>query len=213
QSSARRTRSSASGGKSRRSSSSARKAYSVGGSVSPPRYMTLSLPSRSSASLAPRIDPSASPSGFSCVTRRKRSCARIASATRARSVVGVFIVVLGWLVGGEVVDQLRHPHPTLDRLIVFEGELRGPLELELVRDRRLEDAVRSCEASQRRVALLLSAEDADVDGRVAEIGGRGDPRDRDEPDPRVLELGDGFGQHLADRLVDAAHPFSHRDPR
>ena len=116
-----------------------------GGAVWPARYMTLSLPSSSSASFAPRIEPSASPSGFSCVTRRKRSWARIASATAARSLVGVGFIV-GRL-GSEVVDQLRHAHSSLDRRIVFERQLRGPLQLQLAPDRRLEDAVRRRESA------------------------------------------------------------------
>src|SRR5262249_52192424 len=154
----------ASAGSSRRSPSSGRNSYSAGGDVSPPRYMTLSLPSRSSPSFMPRIEPSASPSGFSWVTSRKRSWARIASATAARSVVvGVLLVVgLGGF-GGEVVDQLAHPYAPLDRRIVFEGELRGPLQLQLVRDRRLQDSVGGREALERRVALPLPAEDAHVD--------------------------------------------------
>src|SRR5438270_8802426 len=170
-----------------------------------------------------RIDPSASPSGFSCVTRRKRSWPRIASGTWARSVVGVVLIVrVGWFgwgwfgwgwFGGEVVDQLRQPHTSLDRRIVFEGELRGPLELQLVRDRGLEDAVRRREAAKRRVPLALAAEDADVDDGVAEVGGGGHAGHGDEADARVLELGNGLRQHLSDRLVHSAHAVTHRGSR
>src|SRR6476646_6655842 len=214
QSSASSTRSPASAGSSRCSSSSGRKAYSAGGSVSPPRYMTLSLPRRSSPSLAPRIDPSASPSGFSCVTSRKRSWLRIASATAARSAVGGVLIVVGVVgPGSEVVDQLRHPHPLLDGRIVFEGELRSPLELELVRDLGLEDAARRRQAAERRVALPRAPAHADVDRGVLEVSRRGHAGHGHEADPRVLEIRQRLGQHLPDRLVDAAHPLSHRDRR
>ena len=73
-------------------------AYSGGSTSSPPTYITLSFPSTSSASFIARIDPRASPSGFSWVTRRKRSLARIASATALSSLA----------IGGELVDQLAH---------------------------------------------------------------------------------------------------------
>src|SRR5579885_381663 len=170
QSSARRTRSRASAGSSRRSSPSGRKSYSAGRSVAPPRYMTASLPSTSRASFMPRREPRASPSGFSCVTSRKRSCERIASATAASSVVVDACIVLP----SEVIDQLRQPHPPLDGGIVFEGELRGPLELQLARHPCLQHAVGGGEPPQRARARLLAAEDTDEDGRVAEVCRGGD---------------------------------------
>src|SRR2546423_2084296 len=114
---------------------------------SPPRNMTLSLPSASSPSFSARIDPSASPSGFSCVTRRKRSRSRRASATAPSS-----------FVGGELIDQLRHPHPPLDRRIVLEGQLGGPLHSQLSRDSRLQDAVGGRQTGERRLALALRPE-------------------------------------------------------
>src|ERR671933_2028779 len=98
--------------------------------------MIASLPMAASASLSAGSDPSASPSGFSCVTSRKRSCARIASATAPTSLV----------VWGELIDQLRHADPALDGRIVFEGELRRPLHPQLAADPRLQDAVGGCEA-------------------------------------------------------------------
>ena len=47
--------------------------------------------------------------------------------------------------------------------------------------------------------------------RVPEIGRGLDAGDGDEADARVLELADRLGEHLAKRLVDAAHPLGHVD--
>src|SRR5262249_3498949 len=146
-----------------------------------------------------RIEPSASPSGFSWVTIRKRSCDRIASATAATSLV----------VWGELIDQLRHADPTLDGGIVFEGELRRPLHPELARQPGLEDAVRRLEPVEGVLPALLGPEHAHVDARVAQVGRGLDPGDGDEADPRVLQLADGLGEHLADGLVDTPHAAAH----
>src|SRR5262249_48316446 len=162
--------------------------------------ITLSLPSWSSASLVPRIDPSASPSGFSCVVSVKRSLVRIASTTAARSLAVVW---------GELIDQLRHPDPALNRRIVFEGQLRRPLHAELTREPRLEHRMGSLYSLERRFARLLRAEDGNEHPRVSQVGRRLDSRDRDKPDPRILELTDSLGQHLPDGFVHAAHPIRH----
>src|SRR6478752_7759415 len=107
--------------------------------------MTLSLPSWSSASLVASSEPSASPSGFSWVTSRKRSFERIASATACRSLVVCF-----W---GELIDQLGHADPALDRRIVFEGQLRSPLHSQLAGEASLQDAVSSGKPGERLRAL------------------------------------------------------------
>src|ERR671923_1892086 len=153
QSRATRTRSSASAGSSRRRSARFMNPYSSGSAPAPPRYITLSLPSSSRASFVARIDPSASPSGFSCVTSRKRSFARRASATACSSVVVV----------GELIDQLRHAHAALDRRIVRERQLRGPLQAELSAEPSLQDAVGGGEPVERGLALTLRAKDAHED--------------------------------------------------
>src|ERR687887_1673935 len=121
--------------------------------------MTLSLPSWSSASFIARIEPSASPSGFSCVTMRKRSFERIASATAATSLV----------VWGELIDQLHHADPALDGRIVFERQLRRPLQPQLPPETRLQDTVCRFESGEALPPLVLRAEDADVDDGMAEI--------------------------------------------
>src|SRR5262245_2258644 len=89
QSSARRTRVAASSGTLRGRSSRGIHEYSRGSGASPARYMTESLPSWSSANFIAKRDPSASPSGFSWVVTRKRSCARIASAVSVMTVMSV----------------------------------------------------------------------------------------------------------------------------
>src|SRR5919201_1270602 len=161
--------------------------------------MTLSFSSWSSASFVASSDPSASPSGFSCVTIRKRSWARIASATAFSSRVVVW---------GELIDQPCHPDPALDRRIVFERELRRPLHPELPPEPGLQDAVGGREAGEALPALRLRAEHADVDACVAEIRRRLDARNGDEADARVLQLPDRLREHLADRLVYTPHPLS-----
>src|SRR4051794_14326429 len=160
----------------------------------------LSFPSASSASFAAKIEPKASPSGFSWVTSRKRSCARIASATAASS-----------LLTGEIVHQLAHADALLHGSIVFEGQLRGPPEPELAREPRLEDAVGGGQALERGDALALRPEDADEDARLLEVGRRLDAGDGDEADPRVLELRHGLREDLPDGLVHSAHAIGHAD--
>src|SRR4051812_36663402 len=131
-------------------------AYSRGSGGPPARYMTTSLPRSRSASVIASSEPSASPSGFSWVTTRKRSCSRNAAATACRSVC---VVILG----SELVDQATHPHAPLDRRIVLERQLRGPLHSELPREAALQHAVRGLGPDERPQPLLLRAEHAHVD--------------------------------------------------
>src|SRR4051812_15135760 len=200
QSSATSTRSPSSGGAPRSSPFRAMNEYSVGSGASPYRYIWLSLPSASSPSLAASSEPSASPSGFSCVTSTKRSCERIASATAFRSSV-VF-----WR---ELIDELGHADPALDRRIVLEGQLGRPLHSELLGQAGLQDPVRGGEAVQCPLPLSLGTEHADENRGMTQVGRGLDTRDGDEADPRILELDDSFRDHLADGLVHSAHPVAH----
>ena len=59
-------------------------------------------------------------------------------------------LIFGRKLARELVDQRRHPDAALDRRIVFEGQLRRPLQAELARDPRLHDAVRGLEAGEGR---------------------------------------------------------------
>src|SRR5919201_1686739 len=110
--------------------------------------MTTSLPSWSSASFVASIEPSASPSGASCVVTRNRSCERITSAAAAGSVVD----------GRDFIDETGHPHPVLDRGIVLERQAGSPLEAQLAVDARLQDPVRALERDQRLLPPPLGAE-------------------------------------------------------
>src|SRR5215470_7593917 len=186
QSTATKTRSDASSGRSRTSSSSGMNAYSRGSGVCPARYITASLPICLRANVAARSDPRASPSGFSCVTTRKRSCCRSASAIAFSSVVCVIVV------RRELVDQAGHAHAALDGRIVLEGQLGSPLQPELAREPGLEDAVCGLEAQEAGPSLAARAEDAHVDGRMRQIGSRVHRGYRDETDSGVLELGKGL---------------------
>src|SRR5206468_6524523 len=126
-----------SSGQRRRSSASGMKPYSPGSGASLWRTMTLSFPSWSNATFAASSDPSASPSGFSCVVSVKRSWPRIASATATRSLAVVW---------GELIDQLRHADPPFHRRIVLERELRSSLQPKLAREARLQDGVSRLQA-------------------------------------------------------------------
>src|SRR5581483_12314810 len=165
----------------------------------PLRYMTASLPSCRSASVIARSDPRESPSGFSWLTTTNRSFARSASATALRSLV----------VWGELIDEVGHAHAALDRRIVLEGQLGGPLHPELAREPALQEAVGGRQPLERRLPLPRRAEHADVDGRVPQVRRRDDAGDRDEADPRILQFEHRVREDLADRLVHPAHPLGH----
>src|SRR5262249_29165484 len=49
----------------------------------------------------------------------------------------------------ELVDQSAHAHATLDRLIVREREQRGPAQVQLLRNARLQDTLRPLERRER----------------------------------------------------------------
>src|SRR5439155_11185406 len=113
------------------------------------------------------------------------------------------------VVWGELIDQLRHPDPPLNRRIVFEHELGSPLHAELARDSRLQNRVRGLETGQCPLALPLGAEDRNEDARVPQVGGGLDAGDSDKSDPGVLQLPYSLGHGLPERLVHAAHAIRH----
>ncbi len=127
-----------------------------------PSTITESLPSDSRARCVASSEPSASPSGLSWDVTTNRRCSRKAATTTAlsdaastASVSGGFIVVS---VRGrrELVDEVRHANAVLDRAIVDELELRGPAQLELAVDRRLQDAGRALERRRAYFARCRS---------------------------------------------------------
>src|SRR5579872_992964 len=204
QSTASSTRSPASAGSVRLNSSSGMNAYSPGSGAPPARYMNASLPSWRSASVVASSEPSASPSGFSCVVTRKRSCERSASTTAARSASLLVVVICD-----EVIDQLRHAHTFLNRRIVLERQLRRALQSQLLREPSLQHAVRGVEPGEAARALLLGTQHADEHACVTEIRRRLDTGHRDEADARILERTERLGEHRAHRLVDAPHAVTH----
>src|SRR5256714_4778045 len=131
---------------------------------------------------------------------RNRSCERRASATALRS------SLVRWR---ELIDQLRHADPALNRRIVLEGQLGSPLQPELAGEASLQDAVCRGQAGKRLLALALRPEDAHEDGCVAEVRRCLDPRDGDKTDPWILEVADAFRDHLPDGLVHPSHPVAH----
>src|SRR5262245_31285006 len=211
QSTATRTRSAKSAGRvrDRPRFSRPRNRYSPGSGAGPPRNMTVSLPSARSASPAPRSEPSASPSGASWDVTTKRSLSRNAATTACMS-VWVGIALFG---RSELVDHPREPDAPLDRRIVFERQDRSSPRTELVRELRLQHAVRRLQPGERALLLLLAPEHADVDGRVREVLRRPHARDRHEADPRVLQARKAVRDHLADRLVDLPPALSARQGR
>src|SRR5215208_1250524 len=209
QSTASSTRSSVSSGSDRRSSASSRNRYSAGSGASPARYITTSFPSDRSPSDAASSDPSASPSGFSCVTTVKRSWSRIAPTTASRSLC---VVVAVWLISGrkrarELVDQRRHPDALLDRRIVFERQLRRPFQAQLPGDPRLDDAVRGFEAGERRPALVLVSEHGDEHDALSQVARDPHRRHGHEPDPWILQSRDRLRDDGPDGLVHPTHPL------
>src|ERR1700693_2601335 len=104
---------------------------------------------------------------------------------------------------------MRHTHAAFDGWIVFEGQLRSPLQPQLACDARLEDAVGRGEALQRALSLLLRAEDAYPDPSVPKVGRRLDPGHRYESDAGVFQLEEPFRQCCADRLVHTSHSIGH----
>src|SRR6266576_4928585 len=123
--------------------------YSPGSGASLCSAMTVSLPSCTSARFAASSEPRASPSGFSCVVRTKRSFSRIASATAVRSLAVVW---------GELIDQLCHADPTFDRRIVLEGQLRSPFHAQFASELGLKQRTRCFQTGQRLRTLSLGAE-------------------------------------------------------
>src|SRR5436853_2463769 len=143
--------------------SSCMNAYSRGSGAGPERNISASLPSCLKPSDIASSEPSASPSGFSWVTTRKRSRSRNAATTACRS---LDVCVILWC---ELVDQPAHSHAVLDGRIVLEGQLWGSFHAQLAREARLQQAVSGVEAAHRRGSLLLGPEHADEHGGVTEI--------------------------------------------
>ena len=107
---------------------------------------------------------------------------------------------------GFLVEQLRDPHALLDRVVVVEGQGRGPLHPRLGGDPGLDHAVGGAQADQRRLAFLLAAEHADVHLGGAQVGAGVNRGHGHEADAGVAQIvGDRGADDLAQHLVDAPH--------
>src|SRR5829696_5275485 len=157
----------------------------------------------------PRSEPSASPSGPSWAVSRKRSRSRISATTRSMSeaVAAAASLLIGLLACERpLLEQLRNAHSRLDGGVVVEAQRRRPLHARLGGNPRLDHAVRRAQAGERRLALLLIAEHADVHLRGAEIWAGLNRSHGDESDAWIAQLGaDRCADHLAKHLIDAAH--------
>ena len=159
----------------------------------------------SSASFVASSEPSASPSGFSWVVTRKRSCARIASATACE-----VTRALSSGASSSISCVMRTPRSTVGSYSKVSCGVRFSRSSR--REPRLEDAVRGRRApASVRLALPLRAEHADVDASPGGGRARLDAGDGDEADARILQLADRLREHLAHAPRYAAHPrFTHR---
>src|SRR5437763_9700031 len=202
-----RTRSTTSIGGSWNTSLRGRNRYSTGsGNSLAARNITESLPSCRRISCVPRSEPSASPSGPSCVVSRKRSSALSSAATSA-SEASLGSDTVG---AASLIEQARDPNAALRRLVVVEREGRGALDPRLASDRCLEHAVGRAESGQRRLPLGILAQHADVDPRGAEVRACLDGGHGGEANPWVLELGgDRCPDHFAHELVDPPYALGH----
>jgi hypothetical protein len=107
--------------------------------------------------------------------------------------------VVVWF-GGELIDESGHAHAVLDRVIVFEREQRSPLQPELARDPRLEDAVRRVEPGHALLRFFSAAEHADVDVAWRRSGEVSTPVTVTNPIRGILQLQQRLGEHLADAI-------------
>src|SRR4051794_32038096 len=167
--------------------------------------ITLSLPRAVRTLCMPTSEPSASPSGFSCVTRAKRCAPRISSRTCSREEAPPFS-----LIGAHLPQDLLDARGALGGVVVDELQRRRALHPQLSAHPRLQDAVGGLQPRQRRLALLVRSEHADEHPRMAQVGTRLYVGDGHESDAGVLEvLKNCVAQHLAHRLVDATHARAH----
>src|SRR3954451_3357204 len=167
--------------------------------------MTLSLPSAVSTLCMPTSEPSASPSGFSWVTSTKRCAERISARTCSREEVPPFS-----LIAGHLAQDLLDARGALGGVVIDELEGGRALHPQLAAHARLQDPVGGLQPRQRRLALLVGAQDADEHPRMAQVGTRLYVGDGHESDAGVLEvLKNCVAQHLAHRLVDATHARAH----
>ena len=167
-----------------------------------------SLPSAVSTRCIAASEPSASPSGFSCVVSTNCSASRSSSSMRSRAARAPFAPLIGGSSASSSSSSAMRK-PRSDGVVVAELERRRVLEPQLAGHPLLEEAVRRAAGrpgERRRVALV--PEHGDEDARMAQVWRCLDSSHGDEPDTRVLELmGDRVREDLLDGLVDPTHPL------
>jgi hypothetical protein len=111
----------------------------------------------------------------------------------------------------ELVEELQHPRPTLDRVVELEVELGDPLQAEALA--QLVANERHCppERLQGGLPIARLTDDADGHAGMTEIGRRLDAGDRGEPDPGIVEVAGQDRRHLLpEKLVDPRGSLRHR---
>ena len=128
---------------------------------------TASLPSAVSTWCIATSEPSASPSGFSCVASTKRSrVAELGEHLRARRRGAVRAAHSPTL----PLEQLVDAQAALDRVVVDEVQRRRVLEPQLAGDPALQEAVGGAQAVQRAPrARRASPSTRHVDACVAKV--------------------------------------------
>ena len=162
--------------------------------------ISASLPSSRSTPCIATSEPSASPSGFSCVTRRKRSFWRTASRTCSRvpAVGGAHRVLLG--------EQLLDVHRAVGRLVVDERQRRRALHPQLA-SRPAAGAARARTAAPPATRRAVASSPRTVTNTRAwrRSGLVLTSVTVTKPMRGSLRPGHSVAEDLADRLVDAAH--------
>src|SRR6185295_14031833 len=160
--------------------------------------MTALLPRRRRILARPRQEPIASPSGLAWLVSRKRLPCRI---RRSRS-SGAFVVVATMEALQEIGDVLT----VLRAAVELEGQLGRDAQMaQAPGDFGTQETLGVLERLDGRDALGFLAEDGDIDGRVAQVGGHVDRGDGREPDPRILDLAQEEVREL--RAQDVPHPI------
>src|SRR3954451_19384625 len=120
-----------------------------------------SLPIAVSACCIAASEPSASPSGCSCVHSTKRSapCSSAMTSWKPCSPIR----------GSLLSEDALEPVGALRRVVVDERQLRRVLEPELGGDPSLQEPARGLERRHRQLARTLLAEHRHEDPRVAEV--------------------------------------------
>src|SRR5690348_11457583 len=161
-------------------------------------------PIASSARASASAEPSVSPSASLCVTAVTTGASSItcqirgaSSATSGRggasSAAGVGFPFLNFF------EQLADADAVRDALVELKMQIRGePQVREASTQLAADEAFRVIQAVDRRLARIVAADHAHLDGGVAKVRTELHLADRRHPDPRVLEVTD---DDLADFLA------------